>query len=65
MTFSLLHVMWADTIYLVGEFNKWNGSSHSFRVSREDSWTLTIDLEGGRFCQIHKRILKHGNRILI
>jgi 1,4-alpha-glucan branching enzyme len=51
VTFSLPGGMWADTIYLVGDFNEWNRSSHPFQLSREDEWTLTIDLEVGRFYQ--------------
>ncbi len=40
VTFSLPNGTWADTIYLVGDFNAWNYSSHPFQHGREEGWTL-------------------------
>lgn len=51
VTFSLPGEVWADTIYLVGDFNDWDCSSHPFQLSHEGVWRLTIDLEVGRFYQ--------------
>lgn len=51
VTFSLPGEMWTNTIYLVGDFNEWNRSSHPFQLSRQGVWTLTVDLEVGRFYQ--------------
>src|SRR5262249_23850887 len=59
VTFSLPGEMWADTIYLVGDFNNWNFSSHPFQLSQNGVWTLTIDLEVGRFYQF--RYLSDGD----
>src|SRR5215471_4277571 len=51
VTFSLPGEMWADGIYLVGDFNEWNRLSHPFQLNREGVWTITIDLEENRFYQ--------------
>ena len=48
VTFTLPLSLWADTIYLVGDFNDWSRSSHPLRRDREGRWTLTIDLLPGR-----------------
>lgn len=49
--FSLPDSIWADTIYLVGDFNDWHTSSHPMRRGREGGWSLTMDLEVGRSYQ--------------
>lgn len=51
VTFMLPNSIWADTIYLVGDFNDWNSSSHPFYVTREGTWTFTLDLEVSRSYQ--------------
>jgi 1,4-alpha-glucan branching enzyme len=58
ITFILPNSTWADTIYLVGDFNEWNHSSHPFQRGREGTWTLTLDLEVGRCYQF--RYLRDG-----
>lgn len=55
VTFSLPNGIWADTVYLVGDFNDWNHSSHPFQHGREEGWTLTVDLEVGRCYQFRYR----------
>jgi 1,4-alpha-glucan branching enzyme len=55
VTFILPDSTWADTIYLVGDFNAWNQSSHPFRLDREGNWRLTIDLEVGRSYEFRYR----------
>ena len=35
VTFTLPDSIWADTIYLVGDFNDWNCTSHPFPQDRE------------------------------
>ena len=45
VTFSLPASVWADTIYLVGEFNGWNQLSHPFTVQRDGVWAISVDLE--------------------
>ena len=61
VTFILPTGTWADTIYLVGDFNEWDRLSHPLQRSREGTWTLTIDLEVGRCYQF--RYLRDGEWI--
>jgi 1,4-alpha-glucan branching enzyme len=61
VTFILPNSTWADAIYLVGDFNGWNHSSHPFQRGREGTWTLTLDLEVGRCYQF--RYLHDGDWI--
>ena len=61
ITFILPNSTWADTIYLVGDFNEWNHSSHPFQRGQEETWTLTLDLEVGRCYQF--RYLRDGEWI--
>ena len=51
VTFTLPDSIWADKIYLVGDFNHWNRTSHPFRRDRTGRWILTVDLEPGRAYQ--------------
>ena len=69
VTFILPSSMWADTIYLVGDFNGWNHSSHPFHHGRQDMWTITVDLELNRSYQFryrrdgdHRPIIDDGAR---
>jgi 1,4-alpha-glucan branching enzyme len=55
VTFLLPESTWADMIYLVGDFNEWNHSSHPFQRGRDGTWTLTIDLEVGQSYQCRYR----------
>jgi len=61
VTFILPNSIWADTIYLVGDFNEWDHSSHPFQRGEEGTWTLTLDLEIGRCYQF--RYLRDGEWI--
>ncbi len=61
VTFILPNSTWAGTIYLVGDFNEWNHSSHPFQHDREGTWTLTLNLEVGRCYQF--RYLRDGEWI--
>ncbi|MEJ2554879.1 MAG: isoamylase early set domain-containing protein [Anaerolineae bacterium] len=51
VTFTLPDSLWADAVYLVGDFNDWNRTSHPFRQDRQGQWILTVDLEPGRAYQ--------------
>jgi len=51
VTFILPEAIWADTIYLVGDFNQWNKTSHPMRRDLEGRWVTTIELETGRVYQ--------------
>ena len=55
VTFTLPDSTWADTIYLVGDFNGWNLSSHPFQLDREGNWVITIDLEVNRSYEFRYR----------
>jgi 1,4-alpha-glucan branching enzyme len=48
VTFTLPGSLWADMIYLVGDFDGWKPSSHPLEHRRNGSWTLTLDLPVGR-----------------
>lgn len=48
VTFIIPSGIWVDKVYLVGEFNNWNQTSHPFRYDREGRWVITVDLELGR-----------------
>lgn len=58
VTFTLPDSVWADKIYLVGDFNRWNRNSHPFRRDRIGQWTLTLELDLGRAYQF--RYLRDG-----
>ena len=47
VTFVLPESIWADHIYLVGEFNQWNSTSHPMRQTLQGQWTITLDLPAG------------------
>jgi 1,4-alpha-glucan branching enzyme len=48
VTFTLPSSIWADAIYLVGDFNDWNPSSHPLRQDRTGTWRLSVELEVNR-----------------
>jgi 1,4-alpha-glucan branching enzyme len=62
VTFSLLDSIWADAIYLVGDLNQWNRTSHPLQRDREGGWRITVDLEPGRVYQF--RYLRGGQEWL-
>ena len=51
VTFTLPDGIWANMIYLVGDFNEWDRRSHPFQHDAAGQWTLTIDLEIGHAYQ--------------
>ncbi len=51
VVFILPSSIWADTIYLVGDFNNWNRRSHPFQRDRDGRWILDVELELGRAYQ--------------
>jgi 1,4-alpha-glucan branching enzyme len=55
VTFTLPQSVWADNIYLVGDFNGWNQTSHPFTRGRDEVWTITVDLELNREYQFRYR----------
>ena len=48
VTFVMPNCTWADVIYLVGDFNHWNRTSHPLQRDRKGHWRLTLDLALGR-----------------
>jgi 1,4-alpha-glucan branching enzyme len=55
VTFSLPGSSWADAIYLVGDFNNWNETSHPLSLGRDQDWSITVDLETDREYQFRYR----------
>jgi hypothetical protein len=45
VTFTLPNSVWADAIYLVGDFNDWNRKANPLRRNPNGEWSITIDLE--------------------
>jgi 1,4-alpha-glucan branching enzyme len=46
VTFRVSHVIWADSIALVGEFNGWDPHSLPLRQSHaEGDWSVIVELE--------------------
>lgn len=59
VTFTLPNVVWADVIYLVGDFNDWNCCTHPLRQARDGTWSITIELNIGRVYQFRYLIDGH------
>lgn len=49
--FSLPDGVWSDAIFLVGDFNQWNRTSHPLKQDRTGAWSIRIELEVGRAYQ--------------
>jgi 1,4-alpha-glucan branching enzyme len=47
VTFSMPAGIWADTIYLVGDFNGWDQTATPLRLT-EHGWLVALDLEMGQ-----------------
>jgi len=58
VTFAMPNSTWVDAVYLVGDFNDWNRTSHPLERDREGHWHLTLDLDLGRAYQF--RYLRDG-----
>lgn len=44
--FELPPAIWADSVYLVGDFNNWNETSHPMRRDRDDpTWYIVLELD--------------------
>lgn len=50
VTFALPAAIWADTIYVVGDFNNWNRRATPMRLS-DAGWMVTLELEPGQIYQ--------------
>ncbi len=53
VTFRLPSSIWAESVYLVGDFNGWNRRSHPLVHSRTDdgTWQITLELDKGKTYQ--------------
>ena len=51
VTFSLPSSIWADQVYLVGDFNDWDRGSLPLERPMHDGWRITLELERGRSYQ--------------
>jgi 1,4-alpha-glucan branching enzyme len=51
VAFSLPSSIWADVIYLVGDFNGWNRKATPMQRDHDGMWSITIDLEINRVYQ--------------
>ena len=48
VSFEIPGSIWADQIHLVGGFNAWDRKSLPFRLTRQDTWRVQLQLEQGR-----------------
>lgn len=58
VTFALPAAIWADTIYVVGDFNNWDQRATPMRLS-DAGWMATLELEAG--CVFQYRYLLNDN----
>jgi 1,4-alpha-glucan branching enzyme len=48
VTFEIPGSIWADQIYLVGDFNGWDLYSLPFRYNRQENWEVQLELDEGQ-----------------
>jgi hypothetical protein len=51
VTFELPSCIWADRIFLVGDFNQWSQNATPMRQDRDGVWRVVLDLEHGKQCE--------------
>ena len=52
VTFTVPNGLWANALYLVGDFNGWQRTAHPFHHDeRAGQWIITVDLDEGRAYQ--------------
>ena len=49
--FELPSCLWADRIYLVGDFNQWDERATPMQQERDGVWRAMIDLKWGARCE--------------
>ena len=59
VVFELPNDLWADRIYLVGDFNNWNPRDTTLNQNRNGTWQTMLDLPSGRSYQF--RYLINGD----
>ena len=50
VTFVMSASIWADTIYVVGDFNQWDEQATPLRLT-DNGWMATLELDAGRAYQ--------------
>ncbi len=50
LTFELPDSLWADQVFLVGDFNQWSLTATPFAQTRAGTWLATVDLPTGISC---------------
>ena len=50
VTFSMPSAIWADSIYLVGDFNNWSKTATPLALD-DSGWHITLELEANRSYQ--------------
>jgi hypothetical protein len=58
VVFELPSFVWADRIYLVGDFNGWNEQATPMQQDRDGVWRAAVDLRSG--AQVQFRYLIDG-----
>ena len=48
VTFQMPASVWADSLFLVGDFNQWDKHSHPMRQRADGVWEITLELDAGR-----------------
>ena len=51
VTFTLPDSLWAEKVYLVGDFNDWQQTATPLTRTHAGEWRVTVDLESGRTYQ--------------
>ena len=57
--FTLPDSLWADEVYLVGDFNGWNRTSHPMQRERSGEWSTTVELGSGHAYQFRYLVDNH------
>lgn len=45
LTFVLPEIIWADSVYVVGDFNDWNRSALPMRQDSQGRWRASIEVD--------------------
>ena len=56
VVFELPSCLWADRIYLIGDFNQWDEHATPMRQERDGVWRATVDLPAGKEYQFRYMI---------
>lgn len=48
VTFELPSCIWADRIFVAGDFNEWSRTAHPMKQGRDGVWRTTLELAPGR-----------------